>query len=127
MRKLIKLSLQEAMYDNWIPNKLIGCPNSSSTMTLKEVKLSRPLFLKSQENELLIIQVYIDEVIFEATFELLCEEFVAFMVVGSKGERFEISSNSYKSEKLKRYRWSSRKYICELLKWLNILQVKKML
>ena len=61
-------------------------------MTSKEVKLSRPLFLKSQENELLIIQVYIDEVIFEATFELLCEEFVAFMVVGSKGARLEISS-----------------------------------
>ena len=61
-------------------------------MTSKEVKLSRHLFLKSQENELLIIQVYIDEVIFEDTFELLCEEFVALMVVGSKGARLEISS-----------------------------------
>ena len=61
-------------------------------MTSKEVKLSKSLFLISQENNFLIIQVYIDEVIFGATFELLCEEFVAFMVVGSKGARLEISS-----------------------------------
>lgn len=68
MKKPIKLSLKETKYDTRFPNKLIGCPSSSSTMASKEVKLSKTLFLKSQGNELLIIQVYIDNVIFGATF-----------------------------------------------------------
>ena len=46
----------KAMYDKWIPNKLIGCLNFSSTMTSKESSL-------------------------ELIFELLYEEFVA--VIGS--------------------------------------------
>jgi len=79
MKKLVKLSLKEAKYDTRFPNKLIGCQSSSSTMASKEVKLSKTLSLKSLGKELLIIQVHIDDVVFEATLEVLCEEFVALM------------------------------------------------
>ena len=41
---------------------------SSSRKASKEVKLSKPLLLKSQGNELVVIQVYIEEVIFGTTF-----------------------------------------------------------
>jgi len=68
INKLIKLSLKEAKYDTRFPNKLIGCPNSSSTMASKEIK-----------------QTY-------------------------KGTL-----------------WCQQKYINELLKWVNILEVKTML
>jgi len=45
MKKLIKLNLKEAKYATRFPNKLIGCPNSFSTMASKEVKLTKnPLF-----------------------------------------------------------------------------------
>ncbi|KAH0702539.1 hypothetical protein KY285_016817 [Solanum tuberosum] len=36
MKKLIKLSLKEAIFDTRFPDKLIGCPSSSSTMASKE-------------------------------------------------------------------------------------------
>ena len=72
--ELIKLSLKEANSDSRFPNKLIGCPSFSSTMSSREVKLSKLFSLNSICKELLIIQVHIDDVIFEATFEVLCEE-----------------------------------------------------
>lgn len=41
----------------------------------KRGKINKTLFSKLKGVKLLIIQVYIDDFIFEATFEVVCEEF----------------------------------------------------
>ena len=48
-------------------------------MGSKEEKIDNALFLKSQGKELLIIQIYVDDIIFGATSGSLCEEFVPLM------------------------------------------------
>ena len=49
-------------------------------------KIDNTLFLLKREQELLIIQVYVDDIIFGATSEHLCEEFSSLM-----GKEFEMS------------------------------------
>lgn len=41
--------------------------------------MSKALSLNTLGNELLIIQVHIEDVIFEATIEVVCEEFFALI------------------------------------------------
>ena len=38
-------------------------------------KIDTILFIKKHDNDILIIQIYVDDIIFGATNELLCEEF----------------------------------------------------
>ena len=38
-------------------------------------KVNTTLFIKKYDNDILIIQIYVDDIIFGATNELLCEEF----------------------------------------------------
>ena len=52
----------------------------------KRGKIDNTLFLLKREQELLIIQVYVDDIIFGATSEHLCEEFSSLM-----GREFEMS------------------------------------
>ena len=52
----------------------------------KKGKIDNTLFLLKREHELLIIQVYVDDIIFGATSENLCEEFSSLM-----GKEFEMS------------------------------------
>ncbi|XP_049381315.1 uncharacterized protein LOC125845854 [Solanum stenotomum] len=52
----------------------------------KRGKIDNTLFLKKRDKELLIIQVYVDDIIFGATSEVLCEEFATLM-----GNEFEMS------------------------------------
>ena len=52
----------------------------------KRGKIDNTLFLLKREQELLIIQVYVDDIIFGATSEHLCEEFSSLM-----GKEFEMS------------------------------------
>jgi len=44
------------------------------------------LFLRSQGKDILIVQVYVDDIIFEATNEAMCKEFAEMM-----GNEFEMS------------------------------------
>ena len=50
----------------------------------KRGKIDNTLFLLKREQELLIIQVYVDDIIFGATSEYLCEELSSLM-----GKEFE--------------------------------------
>ncbi len=43
--------------------------------------MSKFLFLNTLGKELLIIQVHIDDVTFEATFEMVCEEIIDLLTV----------------------------------------------
>ncbi|XP_070029825.1 uncharacterized protein [Nicotiana sylvestris] len=52
----------------------------------KRGKIDNTLFLKKPERNLLIVQVYVDDIIFGATTDSLCEEFVKLM-----GSEFEMS------------------------------------
>ena len=52
----------------------------------KRRKIDNTLFLKSRGKELIIVQVYVDDIIFGATSEGLCEEFASLM-----GSEFEMS------------------------------------
>ena len=42
-------------------------------------KVDTTLFIKKHDNDILIIQIYVDDIIFGATNELLCEEFFKCM------------------------------------------------
>ena len=48
--------------------------------------LDKTLFIKKSNSEIIIVQIYVDDIIFGATQDSLCEEFVAAM----QGE-FEMS------------------------------------
>lgn len=52
----------------------------------KRRKIDNTLFLKTRVSSLLIVQMYVDDLIFRATFESLCEEFGKLM-----GSKFEMS------------------------------------
>ena len=53
-------------------------------------KIDTTLFIKPKNNDMLIVQIYVDDIIFGATNVLLCEEFVKFMhsefEIGMMGE-----------------------------------------
>ena len=42
-------------------------------------KIDTTLFIKLRENDILIVQIYVDDIIFGATNVSLCKEFVKFM------------------------------------------------
>ena len=48
--------------------------------------VDKTLFIKRKSNELLVVQIYVDDIIFGATNEILCKEFTELM----QGE-FEMS------------------------------------
>ncbi|WP_374695567.1 reverse transcriptase domain-containing protein [Areca yellow leaf disease phytoplasma] len=48
--------------------------------------VDKTLFLKRKDNDLLVVQIYVDDIIFGATNEILCQEFAKLM----QGE-FEMS------------------------------------
>ena len=48
-------------------------------MVLEEAKLNNTLFLKSKREHLLIVQVYVDNIIFGSTHNDLCDEFSKLM------------------------------------------------
>ena len=45
----------------------------------KRGSVDRTLFLKSKGEELLVVQIYVDDIIFGATTELLCHYFAELM------------------------------------------------
>jgi len=56
------------------------------TNRFKRGKIDNTLFLKSRTKELLIVQVYVDDIIFGATSDSLCKEFADLMI-----SKFELS------------------------------------
>jgi len=42
-------------------------------------KMDKTLFIRKVENNIILVQVYIDHIIFGATNDKLCEEFVSAM------------------------------------------------
>ena len=59
---------------------------SSCLMTMRDAKLIRLFLLKKSKSAIIFVQIYVDDIIFGATNDSLCEEFVAAM----QGE-FEMS------------------------------------
>ena len=52
----------------------------------KRGKIDTTLFLKNFDNDLLVVQIYVDDIIFSSTNELFCREFAKLMQA-----EFEIS------------------------------------
>jgi len=46
-------------------------------MAMKEENLIRLFFIKKSKSVIILIQIYVDDIIFGATNDCLCEEFVA--------------------------------------------------
>ena len=46
---------------------------------LKIGKIDTTLFIKPKDNDMLIVQIYVDDIIFGATNVSLCEEFFKYM------------------------------------------------
>ena len=42
-------------------------------------KIDTTLFIKTKENDMLLVQIYIDDIIFGATNASICEEFSKYM------------------------------------------------
>ena len=45
----------------------------------KMEKIDTTIFIKSKENDMLLVQIYVDDIIFYATNVSICEEFVKCM------------------------------------------------
>ena len=49
-------------------------------------KVDKTLFIKHKDNDILVVQIYVDDIIFGATKHSLCEEFASSM-----SQEFEMS------------------------------------
>ena len=92
-------------------------------------KIDTTLFIKTKENDMLLVQIYVDDIIFEATNVSLCEEFPKFM-----HSEFEMSimrelnfSLELQIKQLKEGTFINQaKYIRDLLKRFNMEEAKTM-
>ena len=90
-------------------------------------KNDRTLFIKLRENDILIVQIYVDDIIFGATNVSLCEEFAKSM-----HSEFEMSMmgelNFFLGLQIKQLKEGTfinqAKYIRDLLKKFNLEEVK---
>ena len=90
-------------------------------------KIDTTLFIKLRENDILIVQIYVDDIIFGATNVSLCEEFVKSM-----HSEFEMSMmgelNFFLGLQIKQFKEGTfinqAKYIRDLLKKFNLEEVK---
>ena len=90
-------------------------------------KINTTLFIKPKENDLLIVQMYVDDIIFGATNVSLCEEFSMSM-----HSEFEMSMmgelNFFLGLQIKQLKEGTfinqAKYIRDLLKKFNLEEVK---
>ena len=90
-------------------------------------KIDTTLFIKLRENDILIVQIYVDDIIFGATNVLLCEEFAKSM-----HSEFEMSMmeelNFFLGLQIKQLKEGTfinqAKYIRDLLKKFNLEEVK---
>jgi len=48
-------------------------------MHMREAKQIKTLFIKKAFNDIILVQVYVDDIIFGSTNQNLCEQFVAAM------------------------------------------------
>ena len=89
----------------------------------KMSKIDTTLFIKLRENDILIVQIYVDDIIFGATNVSLCEEFAKLM-----HSEFEMSMlgelNFFLSLQIKQFKEvtfiNQAKYIRDLLKKFNL-------
>ena len=83
-------------------------------------KIDTTLFIKLKENEMLIVQIYVDDIIFGATNVSLCEEFAKSM-----HSEFEMSMirelNFFLDLQIKQLK---KAFISDLLKKFNLEEVK---
>ena len=90
-------------------------------------KIDTNLFIKLRENDILIVQIYVDDIIFGATNVSLCEEFAKSM-----HSEFEMSMmgelNFFLGLQIKQLKEGTfinqAKYIRDLLKKFNLEEVK---
>ena len=90
-------------------------------------KIDTTLFIKLRKNDILIVQIYVDDIIFGATNVLLCEEFAKSM-----HSEFEMSMmgelNFFLGFQIKQFKEGTfinqAKYIRDLLKKFNLEEVK---
>ena len=92
-------------------------------------KIDTTLFIKTKENDMLLVQIYIDDIIFRATNVSLCEEFSKYM-----HSEFEMSMmgelNFFLGLQIKQLNEGTfinqAKYIRDLLKRFNMEEAKTM-
>ena len=90
-------------------------------------KIDTTLFIKLRENDIFIVQIYVDDIIFGATNVSLCEEFAKSM-----HSEFEMSMmgelNFFLGLQIKQLKEGTfinqAKYIRDLLKKFNLEEVK---
>ena len=90
-------------------------------------KIDTTLFIKLRDNDILIVQIYVDDIIFDATNVSLCEEFAKSMY-----SEFEMSMigelNFFLGLQIKQLKEGTfinqAKYIRDLLKKFNLEKVK---
>ena len=90
-------------------------------------KIDTTLFIKPKENDMLIVQIYVDDIIFGATYVSLCEEFAKSM-----HSEFEMSMmgelNFFLGLQIKQLKEGTfinqAKYVRDLLKKYNLEEVK---
>ena len=95
--------------------------------SFKMGKIDTTLFIKLRKNDILIVQIYVDDIIFGATNVSLCEEFVKSM-----HSEFEMSMmgelNFFLGLQIKQLKEGTfinqAKYIRDLLKKFNLEEVK---
>ncbi|GJR77259.1 retrovirus-related pol polyprotein from transposon TNT 1-94 [Tanacetum coccineum] len=93
-------------------------------------KIDQTLFIKSQKGHILLVQIYVDDIIFGSTKKELCEEFEKLMK-----DKFQMSSMGELTfflglqvqQRKKGIFISQDKYVHEILKKFNLQNVKSMI
>ncbi|GKF37914.1 uncharacterized mitochondrial protein-like protein, partial [Tanacetum coccineum] len=112
--KLLELGMKPCQYIRW-------------TMGFKEGKLTRPYSPKRHKGDILLVQVYVDDIIFGSTNKELCNAFEKLM-----HEKFQMSSMGeftfflglQVQQKKDGIFISQDKYVAEILKKFGFKEVK---
>ncbi|GJR98037.1 putative ribonuclease H-like domain-containing protein [Tanacetum coccineum] len=71
--------------------------------------IDKTLFIKKDKHDIILVQVYVDDIIFGSTKKSWCDEFEAVMKVKQKEDGISISQDKYVAEILKKFDFVSVK------------------
>ncbi|GKC90553.1 putative ribonuclease H-like domain-containing protein [Tanacetum coccineum] len=101
--------------------------NTIRAMCFKRGKIEQTLFIKKQKGDILLVQVYVDDIIFGSTNKELCTAFEKLMKdkfqMSSMGE-FTFFLGLHVTQKEDGIFISQDKYVAEILKKFNYIDVK---
>ncbi|GJZ51945.1 putative ribonuclease H-like domain-containing protein, partial [Tanacetum coccineum] len=85
----------------------------------KRGTIDKTLFIKRDKKDIMLVQVYVDDIIFGSTKKSWCDEFEALMK-----SRFQMSSMGLQVKQNRQESYIQDKYVAEILKKFDLVNVK---